>query len=133
MTGRTSVAKASCNKDSAPTKSHFPRASVQQVFSTYQVTFSLRVAKLTVVDQSGLGKKPLGHGHSLDHGFNLPFEVVALIDHVSDVRLLAALRFEEENLVENAEDLIGVNRSERQIIIRIAPIVEVKTAKHILR
>src|SRR4029077_18833682 len=67
------------------------------------------------------------------HGFDLALEVMALVDHVRDVGLLAALPLEEKNLVENAEDLIGVNRSEGQIIVGVAAIVKVETAEHAFR
>src|SRR5216683_734022 len=113
---------------------HVGRESVlQQRFSADQITFFLRVAKFAVVDERGLGEKLLGHSDSLNHGFNLAFEVMALVDHVTDFGLLAALRFKEKNLVEDAKDLVGINRSEGQIVVGVAAIVKVETAEHALR
>ncbi len=40
------------------------------------------------------------------------------------------LPFVVTNLVEDAEHLVGVDRSQRQVIVGIAPVVEVKSAQH---
>jgi hypothetical protein len=34
------------------------------------------------------------------------------------------------NLVEDAEDLVGIDRAQRQIVVGIAPVVEVESAQH---
>ena len=57
---------------------------------------------------------------------------MALIHHVSDVSTSARFPLEKANLVENAEDLIRIDRTHGQIIIGVAAIVEVKAAEHIL-
>ena len=58
---------------------------------------------------------------------------MALIDHVRYVRLLAAFPLEEVNLMENPEDLIRINGTKGQVVVRITAIVKVKTAEHIFR
>src|SRR5665213_2188105 len=55
---------------------------------------------------------------------------MALVHHVSDIRSLPCLPFVEQYLVEYAEDLVGVNRSQSKVIVSIAAVIEVKTAEH---
>ena len=58
---------------------------------------------------------------------------MALINHVCDVGARSGLPLEIENLVEDAKDLIGVDRPHGQIVVGIPPIVEVEAAQHPLR
>ena len=58
---------------------------------------------------------------------------MALVNHVSDIGLGPGLPLVRKDLVKNPEHLVRIDRTESQIIIGIAPIVEVKSAKHVLR
>ena len=83
-----------------------------------------------MIDQGSLGVQLLRDGDRLDHRLDLALQVVALIDHVGDVGARAGLVLEERDLVEDAEDLIRIDRPERQVIVGIAAIVEVEAAQH---
>ena len=104
---------------------------LQQRLRAHQITFFLRGRKLRVIHQSGLGEQLLRHGHGLNHGFDLAFEVVTLVDHVGDVGCAAGFPFEEADLVEDAEYLIWIDRSQGQIVVGVAAIVEMKPSQHV--
>jgi hypothetical protein len=99
---------------------------LQQRLGLYQVAILLRGREFSAVDQCGLGEEFLRDGDGLDHGFDFALEVMTLIDHVCDVGLLACLPFEAANLVEDAEDLIGIDGAKGQIVVSITAIVKVK-------
>ncbi len=65
----------------------------------------------------------------LDHGFDLSFEVVALVDHEGGLRegLIAG----EMDLMEDAEDLVGVDGAEGEVVVGVAAVVEVEAAEQI--
>ena len=90
----------------------------------------LRGSQPLVVDDRGLGIEPLRHVDGLDHRLDLAFEVVALIDDEGDVRARARLPFEEQDLVKDAKHLIRIDGPERQVVVRIAAIVEVEPSEH---
>ena len=81
-----------------------------------------------MVHQRGLGEQFHRGGDGLDHGFDLALQIVALIDHVGDVGALPGLPFEVRNLVEDAEDLVGIDGAHGQIVVGIAAVVEVESA-----
>ena len=56
---------------------------------------------------------------------------MALVDHIGNVSPAARFPFEEGNLVENTENLVGINRSQCQIVIRIAAVIKMKTPQHV--
>ena len=49
----------------------------------------------------------------LDAGVDLALEIVALVDHVGDVGARARFPLEEQDLVENPEHLVRIDRSQR--------------------
>ena len=53
----------------------------------------------------------------------------ARITEAGDIRLFAGLPFVETDFVEDAKYLIRIDGPERQVIIRVAAIIEVKTAQ----
>ena len=85
-----------------------------------------------MVHQRGLGVKFLCHDDRLDRRLDLGLLVVALVDHVGDLRHLAAVGGKEMDFVEDAEDLVGVDRAERQVVIGVFAVVEVEAAEHVL-
>ena len=56
---------------------------------------------------------------------------MTLIDHVGDVGLLAGFPFVEGDFVEDAENLIGVDGAEGEVVIGVAAVVEVEAAEHV--
>ena len=44
----------------------------------------------------------------------------------------AGLPLEEQDLVEDAEDLVRIDRAERQVVVGVAAVVEVEAAEHVL-
>src|SRR5208337_111927 len=84
-----------------------------------------------MVDQSSFGIKLLGRHDGLNHGFNLVLQVVALIHHVGDIRPPSRFPLVVANLCEDAEYLIGVDRSQGQVVVGIAAVVEMKSTQHV--
>ncbi len=70
-----------------------------------------------VVDQSRFRIKLLGRTHSLDQGFYLSLQVVALIDHVSDIRAGAGFPLIHLDLTEDSKDLIRIDRAQSQVVV----------------
>src|SRR5438105_2021837 len=102
------------------------RKRILQVrFGGHQIAAALRVRERGMIDERRLREQLLRDGDGLDHRLDLAFEIVALIDHVRDVGPRARLPLEASNLVEDAEHLIRIDRSERQVVVALAPIVEV--------
>ena len=64
------------------------------------------------VDQRCLGIKLLRSTHRLNHGLDFAFQVVTLIDHEGDIGSHACFPFLDEELVEYAKYLIGINRAQ---------------------
>ena len=58
---------------------------------------------------------------------------MALIDHVSDVGCRPGFPLVEKNLVKNSEDLIRVDRAERQIVVSVTAIIKMESAEHVFR
>ena len=46
--------------------------------------------------------------------------------------MLPRFALEEVNLVEDAENLIWVDRPQRKVVVGIAAVIKMKTAQHIL-
>jgi len=84
-----------------------------------------------VIHQHRLGEDLLRRAYGLDHGFHLALEIVTLIDHEGYVYPSARLPFVVANFVEDAEDLVGIDRSQGQVVIRVAPVIEVEAAQHL--
>ena len=121
----------------SPIANHWTHVSregvLKQRFRRNQIAFLLRHGQFLGVDQRRFREELLSHGYGLNHGFNLAFEIVALIDHVCDISPLPCLALEEVDLVENSENLIRIDRTQGEIVVRITPVVKVKAAKHLLR
>ena len=58
---------------------------------------------------------------------------MTLIHHVRDVSAPVGLPLKKTNLVKDTKDLIWINGTHGQIVVSVASIVEVETAKHVLR
>ena len=86
-----------------------------------------------MVHQRSLRVKFLGRNRGLNHFLDLRLQIMALIDHVSDIRPAARFEGKELDLMENSKHLVGINRSKRQVVICIPAIVEMKTAQHLFR
>ncbi len=74
----------------------------------------------------------MADGHRLDHGLDLGLEIVRLIDHIGDVKRLALLGLGPDDLAEDAEHLVGVDAAHGQVVVAVAAVVEVESAKHLL-
>ena len=57
-------------------------------------------------------------------------QIVALVNHIGDIEI-QAIGGSRVNLMENAEDLIWINRAQRQIVVGITPVVKMKSAQHV--
>ena len=68
--------------------------------------------------------------YALNHGLDLGFNVVRLVDHVGDATGVGvALGLRADDLVEDAEEVKRVLRANHQVIIGIASVVEVEAAQ----
>src|ERR1700722_1283732 len=85
-----------------------------------------------MVDNGSFGIEFLRRADGLNHGFHLAFEIVALIDHIRHVRESAGFPGVVVNLMEDAEDLIRINRPQRQIVVSISAVVKVETTNHLV-
>src|ERR1700729_2739361 len=56
---------------------------------------------------------------------------MALIDRVSDIGFSASLPLEMKDLMEDTKHLVGVDRTQRQIVIRVAAVVKMEAPEHI--
>jgi len=56
---------------------------------------------------------------------------MALIDRIYDISFSASLPLEMKDLMEDAQHLVGVDRAQRQIVIRVAAVVKMEAAQHI--
>ncbi len=83
-----------------------------------------------MVHDGGLGVKFLCRAHRLDHGFHLAFQIVTLVDHVCHIGECAGFPGVGVNLVEDAEDLVGIDRPKRQIVIGVSAVVEMEASDH---
>src|ERR1035438_6873986 len=106
---------------------------LQAFFGIHQRGLALMARQRRVVHQRGLGIKLLRGDRGLDGLFDLVFQVVALIDHVSDFGAPAGLPFEQRDLVEDAEDLVRIDGSQREIVVGVAAVVEMESAQHVFR
>ena len=84
-----------------------------------------------MIDDCGLREELLRDRHRLDHRLDLPLQIVTLVDHVGDVGAAPRLMLEQPNLVENAEHLVRIDRTQRQVVVGIAPVVEMESAEHL--
>ena len=96
------------------------------------VVFGVGAQERGVVHQGGLGLEFLCHDAGLDRRLNRGFLRVTLVDHVGDLRHAAPIGGAEVDLGENAENLIRIDRATGRVVGGVAPVVEVKTAEHVL-
>ena len=96
------------------------------------IKFLLCITQPLEVHQQRFGIRLLAIHHALHHRLELRFYVVALVDHVRDLRRVAR----EDGVVgsahqfhENAEQLERIGRADDQIVIGVAAGVEVKPAE----
>jgi len=68
----------------------------------------------------------------LNHLFNFVLQIVTLIHHVGNIGSVSSLPREVADFVKNAEDLIGVHAPQGQIVIRVAPVIEMEAPQHVL-
>ena len=53
-----------------------------------------------------------------------------LVDHVVDRKHLIRFAFELDDLEQDSEDAVGIDRSDREIVVRVMTVVEVKATQH---
>src|SRR5579862_106120 len=104
---------------------------LQALFGVHQRGVGLVARQGFAIHQGGLGVEFLGGDGGLDHLFDLVLQVVTLVDHVGDFGAAAGLPFEERDFVKNAEDLVGIDGAQREVVIGVAAVVEVEAAQHV--
>src|SRR5579863_2308493 len=108
------------------------KRALEQRFSGNQVAVPLREHQLLVLHKRSLAVKFLCHRHRLNHRFDFPFKVMALIDGVYDVSRFSGLPFEAKNFVKDPENLVRIDRTECQIIVGIPAVVKMEPAEQVL-
>ena len=83
---------------------------------------------MLTIDEGGFQIQLLGGDDSLHHGFDFAFEVVALVDHVSHV-VGEAFGLGAEQFMKDAEDLVGIDGAQGEVVVGVAAVVEVETAQ----
>src|SRR5215469_9390094 len=102
-------------------------------FGRDEICSLLRDRELFHVHQSRFREELLGDRCRLNHRFNLAFQVVALIDGVANAGGRSVFPFKKADLVEYAKHLVGIDGAEREVVIGVPTIVEVKTTQHSFR
>jgi len=85
-----------------------------------------------MVDENCPCVELLSGSDGLNHRLDLSLQVVALVDHIGDVG--SGLRFplEHFDFVEDSENLVGIDRTEGQVVVRVTPVIEMKPSHHFL-
>ena len=108
-------------------RAHVGLEGVQQhPVRAQHVTRRLRFAQRVVVDRQRLGVRHLTVHDALDHRFDLRLDVVALVDHVGDVRRAIARL---HDLHEDIEELERVLASDDEVVVGVLAGVEVEAAE----
>jgi len=63
----------------------FPEGRAETLLGLDELGLPLEFGQLFEVDERGFGIEFFGGGDRLDHGFDLAFEIVALVDHEGNV------------------------------------------------
>ncbi len=109
-----------------------PEGGAEALFGFYEAAFLLQHTELRMIHQTGLGVEFLRGEDGLHHRLDLVLHVVTLVDDVGRGRRVRMLPAIELDLVKDAEGLIWVDGTERQIVVGVAAVVEVQAAEHFL-
>ena len=85
----------------------------------------LGLAQLLPIHQQRFGVGRLAVDHTLQHGFQLRLDIVALVDHIGHIVCLVA---GADQFVKDIEQLERVGRTNDQIVVGILACIEVKAA-----
>ena len=104
-----------------------PEGGAEGLFGFDQSAGVLQFGEAVPVDEGGAGIELLRGDDRLDHGFEFALEVVALVDHEGDggARVIA----DGEDFVENAEELVGVDGAQGEVVVGVLAVVEVESAE----
>src|SRR5581483_2737766 len=100
-----------------------PECGTEQLLRLHEPASVLQLSELVEINECSPRVQLLRSDNALHHGLHLALQVVALIDHERD---RVGLRARAEDLSEDAEELIGIDGSERQVVVRVLAIVEVE-------
>src|SRR5579872_6831494 len=106
-----------------------PEGLAQALLRVHKPALVLQISQLLAIDQRCPGKNLLRRDDCLYRCFHLALQIVALVDHERSA--VHSLRV-AENFMEDAEDLVGIDRAERQVIIGVTAVVEVEAAQLLL-
>ena len=84
-----------------------------------------------MIDQCGLGEEFLRHDDRLDRRLDLRLSGCGTGRSCRRFRRACRSPGEEVDFVEDAEDLVGVDGAESEIVVGIAAVVEVEAAEHV--
>src|ERR1019366_4276694 len=105
-----------------------PESATEELFGGYKIAGLLIGGQLIPIDEGSFEPEFLGSDNGLDGGFNLAFEVVALVDHKGNI-LGNSLGVGGVNLMEDAENLIRIDGAEGEVVVGVRAVGEVKAAK----
>src|SRR5579871_6071443 len=103
---------------------------LQDAVAAQHITRFLCRAQSLAVYQHSFGIGGLDVQNALNHGLDLRLDVVRLVDHIGDAPGVGvALGARSHNFVEDAEEVERVLRTDNQVVVGIAAVVEVETAQ----
>lgn len=105
---------------------------LQRAFSQYHIILLPSQVGRGMVNQEGFGEVLLSRCNRLDHRLGLGLDVVRLIDHVRDGKVLAAIPLGQDDLMEDPEELIRIDAAHGEVIVGVLAVVEVKAAQEVL-
>src|SRR6202046_5613749 len=106
-----------------------PECAAQALLSLHCLCGGLQFGKTNAIHHACFGIQLLRRHNTLHGCFHLAFDVVTLIQHECDIREFIPRI--SKNLVEDTKYLIRIDRSQRQVVVRGATIIEVDTAKQV--
>ncbi len=109
-----------------------PECAPQAFFRIHKRTALLQPAQPGVIYRGSLRVQLLRCANRLDHRFDLPLQIVALVHHECDIGRRISFRLERKNFVEDAEHLIRIDGTKSEIVVRVSPIVEMKPSNHLV-
>ena len=104
------------------------KASTSTPLAAMHVALLLRRLQCLPVDQQRFGRGLLDVHHRADLSRHLVLDVVALVEHEGDARA-GPVGAHGHDLVEDAEQLVGVGRPDQKVVVGIKAAVEMEPAQ----
>src|SRR6266566_1218576 len=104
-----------------------PERTPEALLRLHQPALLLQLSKPSLIDQRRLRINLLRRHDGLHHRLHLALQVVALVDHERNA--LTLLVTYTQNFMKDPEHLVRIDRPQRQVVIGILPVVEMKSTQ----